>query len=184
MKLNNYYQLQRILDFRIEHKFNLDTLDTVFDKLLALVVEIGETSNEHRGFKFWSADKKPRTHVAKHPTMNYDDITWTNPLLEEFVDCWHFAISIGVSLDLYVEEVEPRKFKDITKATLYTVSRVCGIAEAYEMEYNKHQLHRRYQVMLEYLLGLGLSYGLTVDEIEAAYIEKNQINHKRQLAGY
>ena len=168
MKLANYYQMQKVLDTKIEAKFNFKPHETIFHKLLALIVEIGEASNEHRGFKFWSEDQKPRREK----------------LLAEFVDSWHFAIGVGNSLNIAVEEVEPRLFTSVTKGTIQTIYRVCQLTEGYDMELSKHILERRYRVVLEYLLGLGMAYGFTEDEIEAAYIQKNQENHERQLNHY
>lgn len=178
MKLKNFYQMQRILDFKIEEKFDLDERQTVFDKLLALIVELGEASNEHRGFKFWSENRKPSLSYNKGSDSE------TNPLLEEYVDCLHFGLSAGISLGIGFEGVEPRIHPNTTKLTLKTVSWVIKMVEAYDMEYNKGILERRYRVMLEYLLGLGMAYGFTEDQIEEAYIKKHRINLDRQLSGY
>lgn len=184
MKLANYYQLQRVLDSKINEKFNLEPMETIFHKLLALVVEIGEASNEHRGFKFWSVDRSPRILVPLKPTMNYEDIEWRNPLLEEFVDALHFGISIGNDLKIQLDEVKPRLFSDVSKGTLQTLSWVHSLAQGVDMDYNQSILKKRYTNMMEYLLGLGMAYGFDEDNIEAAYILKNQENHKRQLSGY
>lgn len=42
----------------------------------------------------------------------------------------------------------------------------------------------RADILLSHYLGLGEMLGFKLEEIERAYIEKNQVNHQRQDNGY
>jgi len=62
MNLQNLFELQKQLDEHIEKKHpRKEGEDRLSKKILALQVELGELSNEWRGFKFWSNDQEPRT---------------------------------------------------------------------------------------------------------------------------
>src|SRR5690554_4282011 len=95
MNLSKLFELQRQLDARIEKEHpRQDGEDRLAKKILALMVELGELANEWRGFKFWSEDQEPRTEL-------WDDrLRFHNPLLEEYVDCLHFLLSIGLESEI------------------------------------------------------------------------------------
>lgn len=103
-----------------------------------------------------------------------------NPLLEEYVDCLHFILSIG--LDHEFESImdglaiEPLKHQDIT--TQFTAL-MRTEWEIYEEEQGGY-----YHEGLELFLGLGEMLGFTWEQIEAAYYAKNKVNHERQANGY
>src|SRR5579875_595315 len=111
MNLTKLFEIQRALDDRIVKEKGLAGKDLVPMKLLALQVELGELANEWRGFKFWSEDQEPR---LSNPNCDlcegsgvYEKVTdmpdypevltcvCASPLLEEYVDCLHFILSIG-----------------------------------------------------------------------------------------
>src|SRR5690606_16674705 len=107
MNLEKLFQMQKELDARIlaEHPIQ-EGENRLAKKILALLVELGELANEWRGFKFWSEDQVPRTRVLVNRTT--DDIGFKyigpehikNPLLEEYVDCLHFLLSIGLESEI------------------------------------------------------------------------------------
>ncbi|MCT8138628.1 dUTP diphosphatase [Anaerobacillus sp. CMMVII] len=74
MNLIKLFKKQKELDDRIVKEHNLEGQYLLSDKILALLVELGELANETRCFKFWS-DKPPSA----------PDI-----VIEEFVDGIHF----------------------------------------------------------------------------------------------
>src|SRR5690606_25251306 len=122
-------------------------------KILALQVELGELANEWRGFKFWSKDQEPRTKVKKvcetcggeryiliSESFGFDkcsdcdgkgDFGETNPLLEEYVDCLHFILSIGLELgmDEIADELDLKKFDFLTSNTILS----CFIGLSYDI---------------------------------------------------
>ncbi|MCL9637739.1 dUTP diphosphatase [Bacillus zanthoxyli] len=180
MNLTKLFDMQRVLDQRIMDKHpELKGQDNLEWKVLALQVELGECANEHRGFKKWSNDQEPRT-AWKQPSYGGGYIE-RNLLLEEYVDCLHFILSIG--LDLEDEET--------LRITVYEQGNVIGkFLRIYELisEFSSNEGHGfrvlTYQLILGQFLGLGKLFGFTWEQIEQAYLDKNKVNHERQESGY
>lgn len=184
MNLTKLFQLQRQLDEYIEQKHpRQEGEDRLVKKILALMVELGELANEWRGFKFWSENQVPRTRVLVNRTT--DDIGFKNigpehiknPLLEEYVDCLHFLLSIGLESEIGTftgDELMPIKMGaiEIQFITLFKVT----VTFLEDINY--------YPDMWELFLGLGEMLGFTWEQIEEAYLQKNAENHARQNRGY
>lgn len=199
MELTKLFEVQQKLDEEIERKHPTQPgEDRLAKRILALQVELGELANEWRGFKFWSTDQEPRTcietgiciHCAGTGNIFYDDEEedWEdcsycngegeelkNPLLEEYVDCLHFILSIGLAIDeeyFYLEE-EMKPEKDVVTqfqkvfqyAHLITEDDYCS------------------QLLTSFVY-LGEMLGFTWEQIEEAYMSKNQTNWERQNNGY
>src|SRR5690625_2941081 len=113
MNLSKLFPIQKKLDDRIVKEKGLEGQDLLDEKILALQVELGELANEWRGFKFWSEDQSPNI-IYCHACNGYGyfDSTYQeacgychatgiqeSPLLEEYVDCLHFMLSILLSTD-------------------------------------------------------------------------------------
>lgn len=184
MNLQRLFEMQRQLDEHIEKEHpRQEGEDRLAKKILALMVELGELANEWRGFKFWSHDQVPRTRVLVNRTI--DDIGFKyigpehikNPLLEEYVDCLHFLLSIGLDENIGTlewEQIEPWKRESIIDQFIdlfdCTVRLKTDITE--------------YVVIWDYFIGLGEMLGFTWEQIEEAYLQKNAENHARQERGY
>ena len=161
MNLQRLFKMQDTLDTRILAEHNLSGIHLLRKKILSLQVELGELANETRCFKFWS---------TKEPSSN--DI-----ILEEYVDCLHFILSIGLE----------KNFHDITLNIKYVT------AELSEQFLNLY-IHitnfivcsssDNYFNIFQNFLSLGQSLGFSEEEIENAYLYKNNINHERQDNGY
>lgn len=205
MNLQKLFEAQQVLDEHImnehpelhENESNLDW------KLLALQVELGECANEWRGFKKWSKDQEPRVykkeiHYVDVPTDNPNFIERKdigkvkNPLLEEYVDCLHFILSIGLEFEKkYKEKIVPsiklneNKKSDITnqfhELFLCTTSLFISTKDEY---YDFEDTIGIFSELLESFVSLGKMLGFTWEQIEAAYFEKNKVNHQRQEEGY
>ena len=80
MNLDELFKLQMELDKRIVEQHSLQNRSLSSEKILALQVELGELANETRCFKYWSTRKPSEKDV----------------ILEEYVDCLHFLLSIGL----------------------------------------------------------------------------------------
>ncbi|HDR4520617.1 TPA: dUTP diphosphatase [Bacillus cereus] len=99
-----------------------------------------------------------------------------NPLLEEYVDGLHFAISLCIDMDV--------------KITLPVSIRCCDVTEqfleiyALAVKLKDDPTAYNADILLSHYLGLGEMLGFKLDEIECAYIEKNKVNHDRQNNGY
>lgn len=159
MDLIKLFQIQKELDDRIVKEKGLEGQHLWGDKALALQVELGELANEWRGFKFWSNDQKPRI----------------KRMLEEYVDCFHFVLSIG--LDMGIESSDLPKY--IPRQ--YTISDQFKSLMAFT---NEDGTPMEWEDLLGSFLGLGHMLGFTFSEIEKAYLKKNEINHQRQEEGY
>lgn len=193
MNLSKLFETQKELDERIVKEKGLHGQDLLDEKILALQVELGELANEWRGFKFWSEDQEPKKeddnwYVAEDSIRKYEDThhryytaevykkRGRNPLLEEYVDCLHFILSIGNDCQF--------------DGDFYYTSHKDSVLEQFNYLFNKigdFYLYRttgNYTSVFNYFLALGDFLGFTWEQIEQAYYEKNKINHERQESGY
>ncbi|SHH47241.1 dUTP diphosphatase [Tepidibacter thalassicus] len=164
MNLEKLYNLQQKLDEKINNTHNLINQSLISHKILALQVEVGELANETRCFKFWS---------LKGPSPK-------NIILEEFVDCLHFILSIGLNL----------KFNDITINDLNSENTNEDLTNTFLNFFDSISLLKNniskenYINMFSKFLSLGKQLNFSPEEIEKSYLHKNNINHKRQEEGY
>ncbi|MGQ4668614.1 dUTP diphosphatase [Metabacillus halosaccharovorans] len=162
MNLEKLLEMQKVLDDRIIEDHELDGQDLFSNKILALKVELGELANEWQGFKHWKEDPQPK------PGM-----------LEEFVDCLHFILSIGLELEF-----------NVTDHYIHSSFEMMDLIDHFDMIFDQistvklHQTIDSYQNLIEFFLGLGERLGFTSQMIEAAYLMKNKVNHERQEQGY
>lgn len=199
MNLTKLFEMQRKLDERIVREKGLEGQSLLDKKILALQVELGELANEWRGFKFWSKDQEPRIKDYKQIKCKWcngsgDDGTGVcpdckssgdvykkyNPLLEEYVDCLHFILSIGLELGFEKEQFgrNHRGFKNTT--ILFT--KLIGISEVFL--YSESHDWENYKRLMSLFFQLGEMLGFTPEQVESAYYEKNAENHRRQEVGY
>jgi dimeric dUTPase (all-alpha-NTP-PPase superfamily) len=185
MNLQKLFKIQEKLDNEIMNNHpELKGQNNLDWKILALLVELGECANEWRGFKKWSNDQEPRTKIPIKTYYALRKGKTRNPLLEEYVDCLHFILSIG--LELYYDTLgtgfdynEPIKWRTSTVTRQFNeifrhVSDLCE-------DDKKNDI---FEELLAGFMGLGEMLGFTIDQIEQAYLDKNKINHKRQNTGY
>jgi len=192
MKLVKLFDAQRKLDEHITRKKGLEGQDLFAKKILALLVELGELANEWRGFKFWSNNQEPRTRHVEPDIEHFDktrEARWkeSNPLLEEYVDCLHFILSIGLELgiDEVADELEFKKHYFLSSNT--TLSCFIGlnydIANLYYQRDDEDNVYL-YESIFSEVISLGEMLGFTWEQVEEAYFQKNAINHERQENGY
>ncbi|MBU5250526.1 dUTP diphosphatase [Lysinibacillus capsici] len=192
MELNKLFETQAKLDERImqEHP-ELRGQNNLDWKLLALQVELGECANEWRGFKKWSKDQKPRTEIYSGEYLVLPDgqeiEKVTNPLLEEYVDCLHFILSVGI--DLQVQHDYTVNFNKDDEEPIIDLFAEC-YAFASDLYWNNKngstikESQNDYQTLLIHFNQLGRKLGFTWEQVEEAYFKKNKINHERQEGGY
>ncbi|MCG1022108.1 dUTP diphosphatase [Sutcliffiella horikoshii] len=162
MKLHKLYDMQRELDEKIESQHGLIKENLVEEKILALLVELGELANETRCFKFWS---------VKPPAER-------NVILEEYVDGVHFILSLGLTFG-FGEEVSiglTRQGESITEQ----FNIVYHLVSVFRNDVSEEN----YNVLVDSYMQLGEMLGFSWEEVEGAYLEKNKVNHERQEQGY
>jgi dimeric dUTPase (all-alpha-NTP-PPase superfamily) len=171
MNLAKLYEAQAKLDADIIEKKGLQGMNLLPNKILALNVELGELAQEVQGeWKYWK----------EHTTR--DDVR----VLDEFVDCLHFALSIGledddIDINDDVEDIRGFAKANVGITGLFNCLFV-DIAEYGESSGYKTLIH--YANMVFGLLRLGNRLGFTDEQIEAQYFKKNAVNHHRQEVNY
>ncbi|MEW8986891.1 MAG: dUTP diphosphatase [Bacillus sp. (in: firmicutes)] len=163
MNTQTLFKMQKALDGHIESQHNLEHDDLFDRKVLALLVEIGELANETRCFKFWSV--KPASEK---------DI-----ILEEFVDGVHFILSLGIECGFQDLETIPQSQSEELDAT----KQFLAIYE-YAQKFRTSRTKEDYLRLFQNYLKLAQLLGLNDDQIEKAYIKKNEVNYERQRKGY
>lgn len=177
MNLSKMFEMQRELDEHIIREKHLEGQDLLPNKILALQVELGELANEWRGFKHWSNDQKPRRHVLDDNLTTCEPDRYHDPLLEEYVDCLHFILSIALETDIKLPESP------------------CGlnyvhVSEQFNAVFNKLGDFWDTRTRMNFIqtwatfYELGKMLGFIEEEIEQAYMSKNAVNHQRQVNGY
>jgi len=90
MNVKELLEKQKNLDDFILKEININYKDRLNSSILALVVEIGEMANEIRSHKYWSKKAPSPKEVV----------------LDEFVDCLHFILSIANQLGFSEKDIE------------------------------------------------------------------------------
>ncbi len=161
IELKELYRLQGELDARIASNHKTSYEKTTDDRLMALIVEIGELANETRCFKYWS-NKGPSPREV---------------LLDEYADGMHFLLSLGIPLGVKTTRYEiikselplTRQFHLLYRATVELV-------ESYDLAHYTNA----YQIFLNLIPSLGFS----VEEVVCAYKAKLDVNYQRQNSNY
>lgn len=158
-------------------KIDYETVDL---NIIAFKVELGEFLNEHKFFKFWKVDKSPNRAkleyrpVTGDPSRGY--VSWSkDPLIEELADCVAFMLAIALERewDKFLHAFDAIETREQTMIHL-----------ALELFRNPLVSAGLWLQALSDLFQLADMMGITAEQIEAAYISKNQINQKRQATGY
>lgn len=161
MNLQELFHMQRELDRYIQSNRSVE--ESVFrKKVLALQVELSELANETRCFKFWS---------TKGPSAK-------STLLEEYVDCIHFILSLGIEkgFDSLEQWPAPTREQDLTELFLSAHQGVGRFAQ--------QATHEEYLSLWQIFGALAKALGFSYEEVLTAYVQKNETNYKRQQQGY
>jgi dimeric dUTPase (all-alpha-NTP-PPase superfamily) len=181
MNLEKLFQTQKVLRDRIGY----NEPDRFNKLILALLVELGECANEWRGFKFWSVNQLPHTSAVRVPCMMEEDKEYYNPLLEEYVDCLHFILEIGLEIGLGTPEYPISELEDEIIPELYLmkndVTQMFNSVIFYAVMMKEDDY---YFELVNDFVNLGKMLGFTWEQIEHGYFTKNKINHTRQSEGY
>lgn len=191
MNLEKLFQMQKALDAKIIKEKGLEGQDLLPNTILALQVELGELANEWRGFKHWSNDREPRTKKLRVKSWGTgiggtNESEEYNPLLEEYVDCLHFVLSIGLQ-----KEFDYNNFEYLHELNIDLFHNSQGIIEQFNDVFGaiyefkeKDENVELYEDIFLCLIALGEMLGFTWEQVEQAYMDKNAVNHERQANGY
>ncbi|MDR1698143.1 MAG: dUTP diphosphatase [Erysipelotrichaceae bacterium] len=162
MILRTLFLEQKTFDEYIAAIFSLSFDDTRKDRLLALIVELGELTNAGAAFKYWKRNK----------AINKER------LLDEFADVLHFALSFGWMFELYDYDFEPKAMQEatMTEISLSLFKAATEFVTRYDVP--------SYLTFFETFLGLAIRLGLTDAEITTAYHQKLAVNYQRQKEHY
>ncbi|WP_340397995.1 dUTP diphosphatase [Paenibacillus sp. FSL E2-0202] len=220
LTLEEMYNMQKELDAKIVAEKGLEGQDLLYKRTLALQIELAECANEYRGFKFWSDRSEPKhgyDALIECPKCSGKGFWFsgervicgrcdekgkiTNPLLEEFVDCVHFFLSIAGQygwLDaLYISEDAIEETRDegldgeVTGAFLESMYWLMKFHmerdrdEKIEQKLGKTKREMCFRNAWYVFFAIGLvGFNFTFEQIADAYAAKNKVNHERQVNGY
>ncbi|MCI1245602.1 MAG: dUTP diphosphatase [Bacilli bacterium] len=159
--LDELFPLQEALDREIQKDHAVSYEGTHRERILALLVELGEFANETRCFKFWS-EKGPSPKER---------------ILDEYADGMHFFLSLGIPLGVAKMRHKWRPDeKELTLQILKTYDCVVALLEHYDV---KH-----YGVAFGCFLNILPLLGYTGEDAIAAYKSKLAVNYERQKERY
>ena len=159
--LTTQAEKQKKLDKYILDKINISKTTYWKHRVIALLVELNELSNEVRFFKYWS--KKPPSSKEV--------------ILDEYVDVIHFAISLGNTLGLTNWNYDVTESDRTMDAIYFDISRkMLELVDKMDKELFESMMFN----IIEYAFCMGYS----MKDIENAYDIKNKINYERQNTGY
>lgn len=202
MDLSKLFEMQRKLDEHIIKQKGLEGQDLTLNTVTALIVELGEFANEGRWFKHWSNDQEPRTKGEWKYSKGIENgkfiDVYENPLLEEYVDCLHFFLSLankkGWQDLMYLQEdaileVEEEGFDGGLSGAF--VEMIYHLTNAFMRKNNGEEIAGMIFTQFSFrsawfiFVAIGIvGFKFTLEEIEQAYLDKNKVNHHRQESGY
>lgn len=161
LKIDDLQEIQEDLDARIFdlHKTSRD--ETREDRVLALLVELGELANETRSFKYWSLNKE----------INEEE------MFEEFSDVLHFALSLGIDIRFNKTTIKYH-------ASHYKVADLFRYMYQDIISFQTDATLAKYEKMMITMCQLADSIGLSCEKMREMYFFKNKINHSRQDNNY
>lgn len=161
IKINDLQEIQNSLDSRIFALHNTSRIETRADRVLALLVEVGELANETRCFKYWSLRAPSESSV----------------IFEELSDVVHFALSLGIDIqfdDAFIEyDGVSASLNDQFHNLYQTIN-----------TFSTTNLRENYRELLVTIFNLAHSLGLDGEGIRTMYLLKNEKNHLRQDNNY
>lgn len=150
MDLKKLFHLQKNSDAKMLEQNNLTNQNLSSQKILALQVKFGELANKTQCFNYWE---------TKTPCKK-------NTILEEYLNCLHFILSIGVD-------------NNFTNFDLSSSCLSCNIIEQFLglfIDINDFVIcssKDNYTTLFQDFINLGKCLGFGDSQIENSFIEKN-----------
>lgn len=176
------------------------TAEERFNKtLVALSVEVSEVANCAEHFKFWKDNKgkvdgKRFLRYAEGSVLEnlYYEIKFKNTgltrqqahkltLVEEASDCLHFILSLANQIGYEIDEelIKICHYPKNQLETLYVAlqNKIMNLATGYDKLGS-------YKALISFYMSYVNELGITTQELEQAYYEKNEENYRRLREGY
>lgn len=169
MKINDLKKYQNELDEKIHRKFGLTESQTRDSRVIALYDEYNEMVNASKFFKYWSVQQ---------------DCPPREKLVEEWIDCLHFMLSLAIDYDIELE-VPPKlviapSFEDLFRRYDCMVNHLVHFyIDISDEVVRKNKL----QQIFFYINKWGSALNLSEEEIVEEYQKKYKINIERQQSG-
>ena len=161
INVSELFPLQEKLDEEIHRLHNVNYVNTLHKRIVALLVELGEFANETRAFKFWS---------LKGPSEK-------SVILDEYADALHFFLSIGIAIGVKDMEVDIDPIKnDLVEQILLVYQDVS--------ELSKIVNEANYRTAFKDFLNIAPILNYSSIDIINAYKQKLAVNYKRQENHY
>ena len=194
MNFKKLQQMQAALDAAILAEKATMTAEERFEKtLVALSVEIAEVANTVEHFKFWKDDKGKVDEVrfwtedgveyydkAIQRAIDFEDAHKLT-LVEECSDALHFILSLANQSNYAITEIGKRfnvqeDTDSMEKNYLFLSGAIVGV-EYLPFDFELEMIIDTYFIYIRQL-------GITDEELEQAYYDKNKINYERLANGY
>ena len=194
MDFKKLQQMQAALDEAIIAEKATMTAEERFEKtLVALSVEIAEVANTVEHFKFWKDDKGKVDEVrfwtedgveyydkAIQESIDFEDANKLT-LVEECSDALHFILSLANQSNYVITEIGKRfhvqeDTDSMEKNYLFLSGAIVGV-EYLPFDFELEMIIDTYFIYVRQL-------GITDEELEQAYYDKNKINYERLENGY
>lgn len=157
--LTKQFEMQKQLDDYIIKKHKINLLKIRDDRILSVMDEICELMNKMRFHKYWSKNKNPK--------VGRED------LLEEYVDTWHFILSIGNEIEI------PQVHYGLDIRRTFSIQFRAAVFVA-----NDIYTPIGWTLFVSIWKGLGYMLKFTPEEVAAAYEKKYKENFERQDNDY
>lgn len=161
MDLNKLFNLQQKLDSTILKEHHLNDESLFSKKALALQVKLAELANKTKCFKYWSSEEPSSKEL----------------IIEEYIDCLHFILSIGLD----------KNFDDIELSVVSTKNILTDQFLDLFIDTNDFLICSSldtYITLFEDFLCLGKNLGFSEDTIENTFLNENLIARDRQATLY
>lgn len=194
MNFKKLQAMQAALDAAILVEKAPMTAEERFDKTLAaLSVEIAEVANCAEHFKFWK-DNKGKVDEDRFWTENgveyYDVVIQESidfedshklTLVEECSDALHFILSLANQSNYVITEIgkgfNMQEDTDSLEKNYLFLSTAIGSMEYVPFNFDLEMIIDTFFIYIRQL-------GITDEELEQAYYDKNKINYERLANGY
>lgn len=166
MNFKDIFEHQKQLDILFTNSMKqrnqeINSKKNSMQKVMALIIEIGEFANEIESFKYWKVNKKNNIEKMK----------------EEYVDAIHFLSSLANehNLDYILEAkfVESKNLDDQFLKTFYLATKFGYSKKTEDLK-----------DLFEHFLAFIFLLNFTFEEVKSAYLQKAKINLQRINSNY